>query len=79
MFIFCGCCIEVLLDRVGILLVGGHSVVGRLISLKSVRILLVTRILLGIRLVSRLRFAYFLWLYRALTCNAGKRSMTGGV
>jgi len=77
--ISCGCCIEALLDRVGILLVGGRSVGENLVSWKSVRILLVIQILLGIRPVSSLRFAYFLWLYRVLTYNAGKRSTTGGV
>ncbi len=74
-----GCCIEALLDKVGILLVGARPVGEHLANWKSVRILLVTQILLGIRPVSRLRFAYFLWLYRVLTCNAGKHSTTGGV
>ena len=67
------------MGRVGILLVGVRCVVVRLVGWRSVRILLVTRILLGIRLVLRLRFSCFLWLCRVLTCSVGRRSMTGGV
>jgi len=67
------------LGRAGTLLVKARRVVARLVDLRSVRILLVTRILLGIRRVSRLRFSCFLWLCRVLTCSVGKRSMTASV
>ena len=49
--IFCVGCIVVLLGRVGILRVEVRCVVGHLVGWKSGRILLVTRILWGIRLV----------------------------
>jgi hypothetical protein len=72
-----GCCTGGLLGRGGILRVGVRRVVGRLGGWRSGRILRVTRILLGIRLVSRLRFSCLVWLSQVLTCSAGKRSMTG--
>ena len=75
----CEWCIGVLLGRASILQAKAHRVVARLVSWRSARILLATRILSGIRLVLRLRFSCFLWLCRVLTCSVGRRSMTASV
>jgi hypothetical protein len=67
--------IEALLGRLDILQARAHCAVARSEVRRSAHILLVTQKLWGIRLVLCLKFSYFQWLYLALTCSEGMRSM----